>query len=96
MIIVKEFLFILIQLLGVYSVILLIRALVSWLPILVSWLPIDPYNPIVRILYALTEPLLEPIRALLPRMGGLDLSPLVAWFLIFALQWALGKMAAGL
>lgn len=93
MIIVKEFLFILIQLLfqllGVYSIILLIR-------VLVSWLPIDPYNPIVRILYTLTEPLLEPIRSLLPRVGGLDLSPLVAFLLILALQRALGILAAGL
>jgi YggT family protein len=86
---VKEFLSILAQLLGVYNIILLIR-------VLVSWLPIDPYNPIVRVLYTLTEPLLEPIRSLLPRVGGLDLSPLVAYILIFALQWALGILAGGM
>ena len=69
----------LIILLQLYSYILLIR-------VILSWVNPNPYNPIVQILYRLTEPVLAPIRRVLPPMGGLDLSPLVVfgalWFLM--------------
>jgi len=54
--------------------IILIRALISWVN------P-DPYNPIVRFLDSVTEPLLSPIRRVVPPMG-LDFSPLIAILLI--------------
>ena len=57
--------------LEVYFWIIIARAVLSWVN------P-DPYNPIVRFLYRVTEPVLRPIRRRLPMMGmGLDLSPLV-------------------
>lgn len=42
-----------------------------------SWVSPDPYNPIVRVIIQLSEPLLYPIRRRLPYFGGLDLSPMV-------------------
>jgi YggT family protein len=50
----------------------------------ISWVSADPYNPIVRFLVVVTEPVLRPIRRLLPphRTGGLDLSPLVLMLLL--------------
>lgn len=49
-----------------------------------SWVRPDPYNavwgPLMRITYQLTEPLLAPIRRLLPGMGGLDFSPIIVLF----------------
>ena len=59
----------------VYSFILLAR-------VLTSWVQIDPYNPIIRILYQLTEPLLGTIRRFLPQTGMMDFSPIVAFVLI--------------
>jgi len=44
---------------------------------ILSWVNPDPYNPIVRFLYAATEPILHPIRRKLPVSMGLDLSPLI-------------------
>lgn len=70
---------ILLLLLRVYELILLVR-------VLMSWFQPDPYNPIVRLLYNLTEPVLKPIRDMLPRTGMMDLSPLVAFLLLFALR----------
>jgi YggT family protein len=68
-------------LLQVYSYVLLARALVSWIPNL------DPYNPIVQFLYQITEPVLDPIRRLIPPVGGMiDISMLVAFFGIMILQ----------
>lgn len=50
--------------------------------VIVSWLPIDPYHPAVRVLDQLTEPVLAPIRKVLPPLGGIDFSPLVALLLL--------------
>jgi YggT family protein len=61
-----------------YMWIIIIRALISWVN------P-DPYNPIVRFLYQITEPVLRPIRRMLP-MTGIDFSPLIVILAIYFLQ----------
>lgn len=45
--------------------------------VILSWIRLEPHNPLVRITSALTEPLLSPIRRVLPSFGGLDFSPMV-------------------
>lgn len=45
--------------------------------VILSWVAPDPYNPIVRVVVQITEPIMAPCRRLLPAMGGLDLSPLI-------------------
>lgn len=53
--------------------------------VLLSWVQPDPYNPIVRALYAMTEPVFDWVREHLPvYFGGLDLSPIVV---IIAIQF---------
>lgn len=54
----------------VFNVLLLAR-------ILLSWFSPDPSSPIVRFLYNVTEPVLAPVRRILPPAGMLDLSPIV-------------------
>ena len=51
---------------------------------LISWVNPDPYNPIVRFLYSTTEPVLKPIRRILPAAlkFGLDVSPIIAFLAI--------------
>jgi len=55
---------------------------------LISWVSPDPFNPIVQFLYKTTEPILSPIRRILPfQLGiGIDLSPIIAFFLIIFLK----------
>ena len=56
--------------------------LVMWVTLLMailSW--VNPSAPAMPVLYALTAPLLDPIRRILPSLGGLDLSPLVLFLL---------------
>ena len=73
-----------------YSFLLILRSLLSWMRL-------DPFtNPIARFLYIVTEPLLEPIRSVLPPVGMIDFSPMVALVLIIALQQALSILTAGL
>ena len=55
---------------------------------LISWVNPDPYNPIVQFLYKTTEPLLYPIRKILP-LGfrfGIDISPIIAFLAIMFLK----------
>ncbi|RLB20945.1 MAG: YggT family protein [Deltaproteobacteria bacterium] len=53
----------------------------------ISWVNPDPYNPIVRFLHSVTEPVLYPIRRRLPiSMGGLDFSPIIVILAIIFLQ----------
>ena len=57
--------------------------------VIVSWLPIGPdssFAPIVRFIYEITEPILAPIRRLLPSMGMFDLSPMIAIIVIILIQ----------
>lgn len=55
---------------------------------LISWVNPDPYNPLVQFLYKTTEPILEPIRRILP-LGlktGIDVSPIIAFFAVMFLK----------
>ncbi|MDI6870074.1 MAG: YggT family protein [Bacillota bacterium] len=59
---------------------LFLRVILSWLPVL------DRRHPLMRLLDDLTEPILAPIRRLLPLVGPFDFSPLVAMVLLGLLQ----------
>ena len=83
------------------DVILLVLQLYVWLLIasaVLSWLVafnvVNPHNSFVRsvgeFLYRITEPVLAPIRSLLPNLGGLDLSPMVLILIIFFIQQVIG------
>src|SRR5512137_2977997 len=68
--------------LNIYLWIIIIRALLSWVN------P-DPYNPIVQFLTRVTEPVLRPLRKLVPSYRlGIDLSPLIAILIIYFLEIA--------
>ncbi len=54
--------------------------------VIISWLNLSPDNPIVVLLYGITEPILAPIRKVLPSMGMLDLSPMVALIVMMIIQ----------
>ena len=66
----------------------------------ISWVNADPYNPVVRFLHQVTDPVLNRIRRFVPVMGGFDLSPMVLIFAIIFLQSflvpTLRQLAAGL
>ena len=54
--------------------------------VLLTWVRPDPTHPAVKLLFDVTEPVLRPIRDMMPAMGMFDFSPIVAIFLIKALQ----------
>jgi YggT family protein len=63
--------------------------LLSWLLIasaLISWFPVDPTNRWVRLLHAITDPVLHPIRAIVPPIGGISLDIFIALLLLWGVQ----------
>lgn len=53
---------------------------------ILSWFRPDPRQPMVRLLNAVVDPILHPIRALLPGTGGLDFSPMLAVVILMLLR----------
>ena len=51
-----------------------------------SWFPVDPRSPFVSILNEITEPVLAPLRRIVPRIGLIDITPMVAIFLLYIIQ----------
>lgn len=60
--------------------------------VLVSWLPISPFSRWVRWAFTVTEPILRPLREIVPRLGMFDITPIVAYFLLEILEWAFVRM----
>ncbi|VAW80144.1 Cell division integral membrane protein, YggT and half-length relatives [hydrothermal vent metagenome] len=56
-----------------------------FIQVIISWVNPGAYNPVVSLLYSITEPVLRPCRRIIPPISGMDLSPLVA---LIAIQLA--------
>jgi YggT family protein len=57
-----------------------------------SWLPVSPYSGWIRWSYALTEPFLAPLRRLVPGMGAIDFTPLIAYFALNIIESVLFRL----
>jgi YggT family protein len=78
------------------------RLLVSWVfdflriallvRVLSSWLPISPYSKWIRWSYVVSEPILRPLRQVIPNLGMIDITPIVAYFLIGLIQGAVVRL----
>ena len=64
--------------------------------IIISWVAPTSRHPALLLLWQVTEPVMAPVRRILPPMGGLDFSPILVFILINVLQIALRHMAAGI
>lgn len=53
---------------------------------IMSWFNLDPRNPIAEFLITVTEPILAPLRSVIPRMGMFDLTPMAAVFMLILLR----------
>jgi len=80
----------------IFNIISIILQAYMWIIIikaLVSWVNPDPYNPIIRFLNDITEPVLRKVRAVIPIGNiGIDLSPIIVIFAIYILQMLLAHL----
>jgi len=63
--------------------------------VLMSWFRPDPYNPIVRTIIDLTDPIMEPVRRLIPPVGGMDFSPIIVLIGLSFLQRIILSLVRG-
>lgn len=61
---------------------------------LLSWFPIDQSSPLYQILFRVTEPIIEPIRRVMPNTGMMDLSPMAAIIGLIVLSTLVGNVTA--
>ncbi len=73
--------------LSIYTVLLIIRILLSWFPNL------DWFNPPFSVLSQLTDPYLNLFRSIIPPLGGIDLSPILAFLLLSFLRQGIMAIA---
>jgi YggT family protein len=84
------------KILDIYSWIIIASAILSWL---VAFGVINMRNQFIRVvvdfLYRITEPVLRPIRRVLPNLGGIDISPVIALLLIIFVQHLIREYVIG-
>lgn len=57
-----------------------------------SWLPVSPYSKWIRWAYVVSEPILKPLRHVIPSIGPIDITPIIAYFLIGFIQSAVLRL----
>ena len=86
----------------IYTLIDLVQAAATIFTILVfarvilSWIPSVPDNPLVGFVFRVTEPVMAPVRNLLPAMGGIDFSPILVLVGIQILESVLVRVLLGM
>lgn len=71
----------------VINVTFMVLTIAVFIRVLISWIPnIDPRNPAIEFLYGITEPILAPIRSIMPRTLMFDFSPMIAIFVLQAIR----------
>ena len=88
----RPIVFILIQIINLYMYLLIASAILSWF---IAFNVVNTRNQFVaavaEFLYRITEPVLGPIRRRLPSFGGLDISPIIAFFVLWLIQLYLAE-----
>ena len=59
---------------------------------ILSWVNPNPYSPLARALDQITEPILGPLRRIIPRIGMIDITPMIAIFILIAIQRAVAGL----
>ena len=70
------------ELIGILQLLLNVMIFAIFARAIMSWFPIDRNGPVVRAINAITEPMLEPLRRVIPRVGAVDITPMVAILLL--------------
>ncbi len=79
----------------IYAVIMMLNMIINVIIFIVivrailSWVSPDPRNPIVLSIYAISEPILRPVKRIIPPVGMIDLTPLLVILILFAVKYLL-------
>ena len=64
--------------------------------VLLSWIRVSPYHPAVVFLYRITEPIVAPLRRVIPPIGMIDISPVIVLLLLQLIQRVLVAIIVGI
>ena len=75
-------------------ILITILQIAIFLRAMLTWFPLDQRHPLIRILNEITEPVLAPLRQVVPRVGMIVITPMVALVVLYVIQQALGNLPA--
>lgn len=81
-----------ISVIGLLTIVCYAIFIAIFIRIAFSWIGPDMRNPLFRITYQITEPILAPVRNLLPPTAGIDLSPMIVTFVLFMILNLLSRV----
>ena len=76
------------QLVSLYTFLIFVRIILSWFPMN----PAGPLASVTQVLFRITEPVLGPVRRIMPSLGPFDISPIVVVFLLGIVQRVLASV----
>ena len=59
-----------------------ILTIIIFIRVILSWFPHNPYQPLIKLIYQISNPMLNPIRNIVSPIGGIDISPIILIFII--------------
>ncbi|TET38334.1 MAG: YggT family protein [Dehalococcoidia bacterium] len=66
-------------------------AIIIFVRAILSWFPVSPHNPIMVSLYRITEPILAPLRRIIPRIGMIDITPAIVIIILLLIPQLLAR-----
>ncbi len=79
------------DLIGIIQLLLNVMIFAIFARAILSWFPIDRGGPVVGAINAITEPLLQPLRRVIPLVGAVDITPMVAILVLVFLSRAIAS-----
>ena len=77
---------------GFINAIILFLYLAIFARVIVSWIaPMGSNNPLITLVYQITEPILAPLRRIIPRIGAFDFTPMIALIILAVIQRVLNS-----
>ncbi len=71
------------KIIGLYEIVIIVR-------IILTWVPHNANHPAAVFLHKITEPVLEPVRRIIPSIGGIDISPIIVFIILDFAKRAFG------
>lgn len=78
---------------GIISNLIFVLTIAILIRSLMSWFPISPMNPFYQLIHGITDPIIRPLQRVVPRLGMIDITPMVAMIILLVVQQVLVQYA---
>lgn len=78
---------------GILSNLIFVLTIAILIRSLMSWFPVSPQNPFYQVIYGITDPIIRPLQRVVPRLGRIDITPMVAMIILLVVQQILVQFA---